>query len=177
MRLDPEEVEDLVLYQVAALMGMAGAEGLRIAHVKPHGALYNTAAADASTARAIARAVRQADPSLALVGLAGSALIAAARDEGLRPLEEAFADRAYACDGRLVARGEAGAVLSDPGIVAARAVALARDHSVDCAGGGRIAVHADTICIHGDTPGAPVLARAVRDALERAGIRVVAPFA
>jgi UPF0271 protein len=176
MRLDAATIEDLILYQVAALAGMARAEGLRVGHVKPHGALYNTAATDPLTARAVARGVRLADPSLALIGLAGSALIAAARAEGLRPLEEAFADRGYERDGSLTPRGTAGAVIDNPRVAAARAVTLVRDHYVNSVGGECIEVHADTIGIHGDTPGAPAVARAVRDALESAGVQVVAPF-
>jgi UPF0271 protein len=176
MRLDAPTIEDLVMYQVAALAGMARAEGLRVGHVKPHGALYNDAAVDPLTARAIARAVRLTDASLALVGLAGSALVAAARAEGLRALEEAFADRGYERDGTLTPRGTPGAVIDNPAIAAARAVSIVRDHCVAAAGGEPIGLHADTICIHGDTIGAPVLARAVRDALEHAGVQVAAPF-
>jgi UPF0271 protein len=176
MQLDAQAVEDLVLYQIAALAGMAAAEGLRIGHVKPHGALYNTAATDPLVARAVARAVRLCDPSLALIGLAGSALVAAARSEGLRALEEAFADRGYERDGTLTPRGAAGAVIDTPERAAARAVRIARDHRAETADGGEIEVRADTICIHGDTPGAPALARAVRGALERAGVQVIAPF-
>ncbi len=177
MRVDPAALEDIVMYQVAALAGMAGAEGLRMGHVKPHGALYNAAAVDPVTARAVARAVRLTDASLALVGLAGSALVAAARAEGLRALEEAFADRGYAPDGTLTPRGAPDAVIEDPAVAAARAVAIVRDGRVEAAGGEHIELHADTICIHGDTPGAPALARAVRDALEHAGVKVAAPFA
>jgi 5-oxoprolinase (ATP-hydrolysing) subunit A len=175
MRLTPDEVEDLVLYQVAALMGVARAEGVRVTHVKPHGALYHMAARDERLAQAIARAVRALDPQLRLVGLAGSALLSAAGYEGLAALAEGFADRAYQADGSLAPRGTAGAVLHDPVAAASQAVLIARDHRARAIDGTFVAVHADTLCIHGDTPGAVRLARAVRHALEREGIEVRAP--
>jgi UPF0271 protein len=178
MELTPADVEDLVLYQVAALLGIARAEGVRLAHVKPHGALYNAAARDRALARAIARAVASLDPGLVLVGLAGSSLIDAAAEAGLPGAAEAFADRAYRADGSLAPRHLAGAVIHDAGLVARRAVGIVRDGRVrslesDC----EIPVRADTLCIHGDTPGAAELAGAVRAALEAAGVRVVAPGA
>lgn len=150
-----------VLYQVGALQALCRAEGVRLAHVKPHGALYNQAAQDDALALAIARAVAAASGDLVLVGLAGSAAMRRAADAaGLRFAAEAFADRRYAPDGTLVSRSLPGAVLADPDAVAAQAVALAR------------AGTADTLCLHGDTPGALANARAVRAALARAGIDV-----
>ena len=172
VRLTPEEVEDLVLYQVAALAGVARADGVHVTHVKPHGALYNRAARDDRLAAAVARAVRAFDPGLRLVGLAGSALLSAASREGLVPLAEGFADRAYLSDGSLVPRATPGAVLEDPEAAAAQAVRIAVDHRVRAIDGTLVKVHADTLCIHGDTPGAVGLARAVRHALERAGVQV-----
>jgi 5-oxoprolinase (ATP-hydrolysing) subunit A len=175
MTLTPREVEDLVLYQVAALLGIASAEGVRLAHVKPHGALYNQAARDPVTAAAIARAVASVDPGLVLVGLAGSSLIKAADDAGLSSAAEAFADRAYLADGSLAPRHLAGAVIQDADIVARRALGIVRERRVRSLDAEvDVPVRAETLCLHGDTPGAPALARAVRAALEGAGVRVVA---
>jgi 5-oxoprolinase (ATP-hydrolysing) subunit A len=176
MALTSGEVEDLVLYQVAALLGMAAAEGVRLAHVKPHGALYNQGATDPALASAIARAVASIDPRLVLVGPAGSALIQAATDAGLPTAAEAFADRAYLSDGSLAPRHLAGALIHDVDIVARRAIRIVRDGRVRSLDADRdVLVRADTLCIHGDTPGAPELARTVRAALEGAGVRVAAP--
>jgi UPF0271 protein len=172
LRLAPADVEDQVLYQVAALTGVARAEGVRVTHVKPHGALYNMAARDERLALAVVRAVRAIDPRLRIVGLAGSALLSVARGEAVVALAEAFADRAYAPDGSLVPRGSAGAILEDPAAAAAQAVRIAVDNRVRAIDGTLVEVHADTLCIHGDTPGAPDVARAVRAALERAGVEV-----
>jgi UPF0271 protein len=178
MAITPGEVEDLVLYQVAALLGITRAEGVRLAHVKPHGALYTQAARDPALASAIARAVASLDNRLVLVGLAGWSLIQAAADAGLPSAAEAFADRAYLADGSLAPRHLPGAVIQDGDTVARRAVRIIRDHHVRSLDTDRdIPVRADTLCIHGDTPGAPELARAVRAALERAGVRVMAPEA
>ncbi len=170
MDLTPAEVEAAVLYQVAAVAGFARAAGSDLRHVKAHGALYNRGARDPSIAVAIARGVARYSRDLILVGLAGSALIAAGTDAGLRTAAEAFADRAYAADGSLRARRLAGAVLDDPAAAAAQAVAIAREGSVDTHDGARLPVHADTICVHGDLPGAVARARAVRAALEAAGV-------
>lgn len=176
MELTPPDVEDLVLYQVAAVLGIARAEGVRLAHVKPHGALYNGAARNPALASAIARAVASLDPSLVLVGLAGSALIEAAAEAGLPSAAEAFADRAYLADGSLAPRHLAGAVIHDAALVGRRAIGIVRDGRVRSLESDRdIPVRADTLCIHGDTPGAAALARSVRAALEAAGVRVVAP--
>ncbi|HXH06925.1 MAG TPA: 5-oxoprolinase subunit PxpA [Vicinamibacterales bacterium] len=172
MALSPEEVEDAVLYQLGALAGVAAAEGARLTHVKPHGALYNMAARDRALADAIARAVAAFDRSLVLVGLAGSALLTAGRAAGLSVAAEAFADRAYEPDGSLASRRRPGSVLQNVDEVAARAVRLVREHRVQATDGSTIVVEADTICIHGDTPGAVALARAVRRALEANGIDV-----
>jgi 5-oxoprolinase (ATP-hydrolysing) subunit A len=172
IHLSPSEVEDLILYQVAALSGVARAEAVPLTHVKPHGALYSQAAGDRALADAIARAVRAVDSSLALVGLAGSVLIDAARNAGLRPISEAFVDRAYLPDGTLCPRGAAGAVIADPAEAALRAVRLVREGHVAALDGTDLPIRADTMCIHGDTPGAVTIARAVRVSLERAGVSV-----
>jgi UPF0271 protein len=172
MKLAPEEVETAVLYQVGALAAIARAEGVALTHVKPHGALYNMAARDGTLADAIARAVRAFDPGLWLFGLAGSLLVAAGEASGLRVASEVFADRAYERDASLTSRQIPGAVVTAPGDVAARAVAMVRDGHVIARTGERVAVRADTICVHGDTPRAAALARTIRDALESAGIAV-----
>lgn len=163
MAITPEEAYDIVVYQVGALIGVARAQGATVSHVKPHGALYNMAAGDAALADAIARAVRDLDPSLVLFGLAGSASIAAGERHGLRTLAEGFPERGYAADGTLLPRSHPDAIVHDPAVVADRAVSMARE--------GRFA----TLCIHGDHPSAVAVASAVRGALERAFIRVAAP--
>jgi UPF0271 protein len=175
MQISTAELENLVAYQIGALAGVAAADGVRLSHVKPHGALYNMAARDAAMAQAIARAVRAVDPSLVLFGLSGSQLIAAGDRTGLRVASEVFADRGYRADGSLAPRGTPGAVMTDVADVARRAVGIATGERVTCVDGAAVAVKADTICIHGDTPGAAALARAVRGALTAAGIQVMAP--
>lgn len=172
--LSPSELEDLVLYQVGALAALARAEGLTLAHVKPHGALYNMASRDEDVAAAVARAVHWADRSLTLVGLAGSVLLAAGRRLGVSVAAEAFADRGYLSNGALAPRSLAGALISDPSIAASRAVRIVRDRSVESLDGSPIPVQADTLCVHGDTPDALAIARAVRSALESSGVTVAA---
>lgn len=172
LKATPQEVEDLVLYQVAALAGIAGAQGVRLQHVKPHGALYNMACRDRSLADAIARAVAAFDRTLILFGLPASELLAAGVAAGLPVASEVFADRAYEADGSLAGRAKPGSVIHDPAAVVARAVGMVRDHQVVAIDGSVIALDADTICLHGDTSGAADLARAVRAGLESAWIRV-----
>ncbi|MEI7705593.1 MAG: 5-oxoprolinase subunit PxpA [Deltaproteobacteria bacterium] len=167
-----DRVRDDVLYQVAALRGFCAAEGVRLVHVKPHGALYNAAAQDPALARAIATAVREVDPELVLVCLAGSPMVGVVRSLGLRCAEEAFADRGYTPGGTLVPRGAPGALIEDPGSVAERVAGLARDGRLTAVDGRPVAVAADTVCLHGDTPGAAALARAIRERLAREGIEV-----
>ena len=175
MQLGTAELENIVAYQIGALAMVAGALGSRLSHVKPHGALYNMAARDAAMADAIARAVQTVDPSLVLFGLSGSELVAAGERAGLRVASEVFADRGYRPDGSLAPRGTPGAVLTDVSAVVRRAVDMATGQRVTTVDGTTIRVKADTICIHGDTPGAASLAGAVRSALTGAGIRVVSP--
>jgi UPF0271 protein len=174
MRLSPDETEDLVLYQIAAVAGVAKSEGVRLQHVKPHGALYNMAAADAGLAGAIARAVRAFDASLILFGLPGSALLEAGRAAGLRVAAEAFADRAYQRDGTLAPRSIPGSVINDPSVVVSRAIRIVSQGVVTAIDGTDVQVAADTLCIHGDTPGAGLLAATLRSGLEAAGIHVMA---
>jgi UPF0271 protein len=172
--LPAEEVERLVLYQVAALHGFVHSRGARLAHVKPHGALYHQGSEFPDVARAIAEGVRRFDPSLVLVGAAGSLLLEAGREAGLPVAGEGFADRRYRPDGTLVSRKDAGAVLTDPEEAAEQAVHLARDGWAVASDGSRVAVRPDTICVHGDTPGAPAIARRVRERLAAEGVAVAA---
>jgi UPF0271 protein len=175
MQIPPAQVEDLVAYQIGALAGIAAAEGVTLSHVKPHGALYNMAARDAALAAAIVRAVTAVDRRLRVVGPPDSALVLAAHDAGLRTASEAFADRAYRADGSLVPRGEAGAVLHDESAVVARALEMVREQAVTAIDDTRIALRVETICVHGDTPGAAAMARRLRESLERAGVEVAPP--
>lgn len=172
IKATPQEVEDFVLYQVAALAGMAAAQGVRLQHVKAHGALYNMACRDRGLADAIARAVAAFDRRLILFGLPGSELLKAGRDAGLSVASETFADRAYEADGSLASRQKAGSVIHDPAIVVARAIKMVREREVVATDGTTIALEADTICLHGDTKGAADLARSVRQGLEGAGILI-----
>jgi len=169
-----DEIGAMVLYQVGALQAVCAAEGTRLRYVKPHGALYNRAARDAAAADAIALAVRAADASLALLGLAGSELEHAARRAGIPAVREAFVDRAYRADGTLVPRGEPGAVLDDVEAVAERAWTLVRDGCVRSIEGEIVRVQADSLCTHGDGAHALALCTAVRARLEREGVRVTA---
>ena len=172
MKATPAEVEDLVLYQVSALAGMASAQGVRLQHVKAHGALYNMACRDGALAEAIARAVAALDPSLILFGLPNSELLRAGQAAGLRVAAEVFADRAYDPDGSLTSRAKPGSVIHDTQKVVDRAIKMVRDNKVIAVDGSTIALQADTICLHGDTPGAAEHARALRRGLEGAGISV-----
>jgi 5-oxoprolinase (ATP-hydrolysing) subunit A len=172
LEMTSDELEASLLAQLGALAAIASAAGVTLRHVKPHGALYNRAAADAAIAETVARALRRFSDQLMLVGLAGSAMLAAGRAEGLAVAGEGFADRAYEADGTLRSRRLPGAVHSDPRVVAAQAVAIACKRQVRTLDGSLVAVEADTICLHGDTPNAPALARAVRQALEAAGVAI-----
>jgi UPF0271 protein len=174
LQVSPRDVEDFVVYQIGALAGIAAAQGVRLQHVKPHGALFNMAVRDGALADAIARATTLIDRSMILFGLPESELIAAGRRAGLRTACEVFADRAYEPDGTLVSRQRPGAVIDDPGIVLERVVRMVRDKAVDAIDGSRVALEVDTICVHGDTPGAADLAARIRKALAERGIDVVA---
>jgi UPF0271 protein len=172
VKLDPQEAFDLTLYQIGALQALAAAQGARLVHVKPHGALYNMAARDAALADALAKAVRAADPALIFVGLAGSEMIRAAGRQGLGAAQEAFADRAYQPDGSLVPRGQAGALIHDPQEVARRALRLVKESKVVAMDGSELSIRADTLCVHGDTAGAPELVRALGTTLGREGVEL-----
>lgn len=161
-----------VIYQIGALQGLAHAAGTHISYVKPHGALYNTIAQDERQARDVIAAIRAVDAGLALVALAGSPLVGWAQDAGLRVIAEAFADRAYTSAGTLVSRREPGAVLHDSALVAQRMLRLVRDGVIQAVDGSLARVQAQSICVHGDSPGAVEMARAVRMALESDGVLV-----
>ena len=167
-----DEIEDLVLYQVAALAGIVKAEGGLLRHVKPHGALYNMAARDRQRADAIARAVVAVSPRLILVGLSGSCLLDAGRAVGLVVASEVFADRGYEASGQLRDRSRAGAVVDDPHLVTERVLVMMREGTVQAVTGEQVRVRADTVCVHGDTPGAARLAAEIRKGLEAACIAV-----
>ncbi len=161
-----------VIYQIGALDGLCRVAGTSVAYVKPHGALYNTAAVDQRQARAVVKAVAAYDSSLPILGLPGSVLLAEAAAAGLRTVREAFADRGYTPEGGLVPRDQPGALLSDPDEVAARMLRLATQGRIRAVDGSDLAVEADSICTHGDSPGAVAMARAIRAALEAAGVEV-----
>jgi 5-oxoprolinase (ATP-hydrolysing) subunit A len=170
----PDELTADVLYQLGALEAFARAAGSRVRYVKPHGALYNRIARDPVQAAAVVEAIRRYDPALPLLTLPGSVAMEAAREAGVPSVAEGFADRAYTAEGRLVSRREPGSVLHDPEQVAARAVVMATEHQVETADGTQVAVQVRSLCVHGDTPGAVDLARAVRTALEQAGVTLEA---
>ncbi|MBN8766109.1 MAG: lactam utilization protein LamB [Thiobacillus sp. SCN 64-317] len=162
-----DEIERWVTQQTETLAALAARLGVRLAHVKPHGALYNRAACDLEVAEAIVRAVAAFDSRLILVGLAGSRLIAAGQAAGLQVLNEAFADRRYQSNGQLVSRETPGALLADPAGAAQQALALARGEPVMTLDGMPLRVRAETLCLHSDTPDALNIARAVHAALNR----------
>ena len=174
MEIEPQEIADLVLYQIGALGAIARAEGADLRHVKPHGALYNMSVRRADIAEAIARATATFDAGLVLIGLPGSELLAAGARAGLRVAAEAFADRSYEADGTLTSRHDEGAVVTEPQRAAERAVRMVCEGKVTARDGSILSMKADTICVHGDTPGAAEVAAAVRMALEKAGVRVAA---
>jgi UPF0271 protein len=167
-----DEVYDLVVYQIGALLGFANAAGVQMQHVKPHGALYNMAVGKPQLAAAIARAVRDVDRGLVLFGLPGSHLISEGESAGLRTACEAFADRNYMSDGTLVSRRRPDAHVHDAGEAVARAIRMVRDGTVTPVDGPAISIHVDTICIHGDGPHAAQFAQQLRTGFESTGIAV-----
>jgi UPF0271 protein len=172
LHVTTQEAEDLVLYQIAAVAGVAAAEGVTLQHVKPHGALFNMAVRNAELAGAIAKAVALFDASLILFGLPGSEILEAGRAAGLRVAAEVFADRAYEPDGALASRRKAGSVIHDPEAVVARAIRMVKERTVVAIDGSIVPLEADTICVHGDTPGSDGLAAKIRAGLEAAGVIV-----
>ncbi|MCX9189942.1 LamB/YcsF family protein [Carbonactinospora thermoautotrophica] len=172
--VDPAELVNDVLYQIAALDGFARVAGGRVQYVKPHGALYNATVRHAGQAAAVVEAVRLYDPSLPILGLPGSELLRQAAQAGIPTVAEAFADRAYTPAGELVSRREPGAVIHDAEVVAARCVRMATTGEVEAVDGTVVKIEPRSICVHGDTPGAVAMARAVRVALTAAGVEVAA---
>jgi UPF0271 protein len=175
MRITAAEAYEMTVYQIGALMGFVRAEGAALQHVKPHGALYNMAAADADLSDAIAEAVYRIDPQLILFGLAGSELIKAGRRIGLQVAGEAFADRTYRADGSLTPRSEPNALLEDADAAAVQVISMVKEGKIASPQGGSLLMKADTICIHGDGPHALPFAEKIRARLEQTGI-TVCPF-
>jgi UPF0271 protein len=172
MTVDASELEASLIAQIGALSAIARAEGTGLQHVKPHGALYNMAARDRALSDVIARAIAAIDRSVILFGLPNSPMLDAGRDAGLRIAAEGFADRAYQPDGSLTPRSRAGAVIHEVDAVVARAVRMATEGIVLTPEGQEVALRVQTICVHGDTPGAAELVRRIHDALERSGVTV-----
>ncbi|MFG6429587.1 5-oxoprolinase subunit PxpA [Roseateles sp. LYH14W] len=172
MQLKPADVQADLIYQIGALDALVKAQGGRLHHVKPHGALYNQAARDPVLADAIAAAVLDVDPGLAVYGLAGSELLRAAERAGLRPVAEVFADRGYRADASLVPRGQPGAHVDDVDEAVARTLRMVREGVVQAVTGETVPLQAQTICLHGDGPHALAFARAIHAALTAAGVQL-----
>ncbi len=172
MQLSPGEARDYLLYQIGALAAFVRAEGVRLQHVKPHGALYNVAARDRALSREIAEAVAEADSTLILVGPPESELVRAGREAGLKVAREGFGDRGYNEDGSLVSRRLPGALVTDPDAVADQ-VLMMLEGRARAITGRSIAIAVDTICLHGDTPGAPTIAKRLRERLAQAEVKAV----
>lgn len=173
MDMPPEEVRDFVTYQVGALQAFARAHGAKVEHVKAHGALYNRAADDEATARAIVEGALQANPDLVIVVLAGSRFEEVAREMGARVASETFADRGYDARGRLLSRRLPGAIVHDPDVVAERVWTMVSEGRVQAVTGEWVPVKADTICVHGDSPGAVAMLRGLRQSLLDKGVELV----
>ncbi len=173
MQLSPEEVRDYLLYQIGALWAFVRAEGMRLQHVKPHGALYHMAANDRLLSDAVVAAIAEVDSTLILIGPPGSELVRAGQRAGLRVAQEGFGDRVYSEDGTLVPRSAPGALLTDSEAVADQVLLMAEGR-VRTLIGRIIPIAVDTICLHGDTPDAPVLAKRLRERLSSAGIKTMA---
>ena len=176
MEVSHAELVADVIYQIGALQGLCASAGTRVSYVKPHGALYNTIAHDARQGAAVIEGILAVDPALALMGLAGTPILRQADEAGLATVAEAFADRGYRPDGQLVPRREPGAVLHDPEAVARRMLRLVTEGVVEAADGSALRLRADSICVHGDSPGAVAMAARIRALLLENGI-AVAPFA
>jgi 5-oxoprolinase (ATP-hydrolysing) subunit A len=172
--VDPLELTDDVIYQIGALDAMARVAGTSVTYVKPHGALYNTAVHHERQAQAVVEALLAYDRSLPVLGLPGSELLARATAAGLRSVREAFADRGYTPEGTLVPRSEPGALLDDPDEVGRRVVRMVTEGQVVAVDGTVVAIEAESVCVHGDSPGAVAMAESVRAGLEAAGVTVEA---
>ena len=174
MQVSPAELKAMVMYQIGALQAFCLANGVSLAHVKPHGAMYNMAGKDEKMAMAICEGIYAVNPKLILLGLAGSKLLTAAKKTGLRVAQEVFADRAYEEDGSLVARNKAGAMITDETEAIARVISMIKMQRVQAITGKEIAVKADSICLHGDSPKAVLFAQKIRSALQNEGIKIAA---
>lgn len=172
MDVTAEELIADVIYQIGALKGIAAAAGTTVGYVKPHGALYNRIANDARQGQAVIDGIKGVDPSLVLMGLAGAPILDLARNSGLKVVAEAFADRAYTPQGQLVSRREAGAVLHDTALIAKRMLQLAKEGTLEAIDGSTIKIDAQSICVHGDSPGAVAIAQEIRRAFEADGIAI-----
>ena len=172
VEMPADAIENMIVYQVAALDGFVRSRGGALSHVKPHGALYHQGAEFPDVARAIAEGVRRFHPGLILMGAVGSMLLEAGREAGLPVAAEAFADRRYLPDGTLAPRSRPDALLTDPDEAAAQAVSLARDGFARASDGTRLSLRPDSICLHGDTPGAASIARRVSERLREEGVRI-----
>jgi 5-oxoprolinase (ATP-hydrolysing) subunit A len=172
MNLTPQEVFDIVVYQIGALYGFVKSEGGLMQHVKPHGALYNMAAKNSGLAEAIAEAVYKINPELILFGLAGSELLKAGKNIGLRTASEAFADRTYLEDGTLTSRRDVNALIHDQEAAVKQVIQIVKDHSVSAVQGEEVPLTAETICLHGDGENAVTFAMSIREGLTQNGIKV-----
>lgn len=172
LKMNENEIENMLLYQLGALDGFVRAQGATLRHVKPHGALYTFAAQDLPTARAIARAVTRFNSNLILIGLANSFFVDAANEYGLRLAREGFIDRAYKSDGTLLPRSEIGALIASPARAVQVAIQLVREGTVRTIDGKFLPLEVDTLCIHSDTPHAIDIARAVSEALRADGVEL-----
>lgn len=172
--VDPEDLLAEVVYQIGALQAIAQAGGSTVSYVKPHGALYNTIVTHREQAAAVAAAVRMVDPALPVLGMTGSVFFEEAGRLGLRTVAEAFADRAYTPGGQLLSRREPGAVLADPTAIAERAVAMVATGAVTAVDGTPLPITVESLCVHGDSPGAVQIATAVRDRLAATGAEIKA---
>lgn len=170
--IQPNELADDVVYQIGALQALAAAEGDKVRYVKPHGGLYNAIIHHTAQAQAVVDAVKAVDPGLPIMGLPGSEVLRLAGEAGLRAVTEAFADRAYNPDGTLVSRSEPEAVLTNPAEVAEHVLRMATEGSVRTIDGSNLKIRAESICVHGDSPGAVAMAAAVKSALGDAGVSI-----
>jgi UPF0271 protein len=174
MELSAEEVMADLLYQIGALSAFCKREGVKLQHVKPHGALYNKAAVSSTIAVAIAEAIKAVDADLYMVCLSNSEMVTAAQATGIRYVEEVFADRAYTREGKLVPRSQAGAVIHDPAVAAERVLTMVRDRCVVAIDGTPVPLNAQTICVHGDTAEAIEMIRIIRTRLEQEKVQLKA---
>lgn len=172
MNLSPAEVRNLITYQVGALAAFCRSAGVRLRHVKPHGALYNMAAKNPDLAKAICQGIYDFDPSLILLGLSGSEMLKQAKEIGLPYAAEVFADRAYEDDGTLVARSKPGAMITDEDEAVARVIRMILEHKVTSINGKDIEICPDSVCVHGDSPKALLFVKKIRAALEAEGIAI-----